>query len=148
MSFEEYHHLNYTDFLIKLEATWQKKCLFSAFFSSLWNSNSRLSALSDAWRISLKLPLDQFISHLFTYAPFCPRSYLRWLVEIKFLKIQNTINQERQMTFMLHETLLFRGGSPEDDVEKGLQPTWLLTKNEWHNQSAMSSISWVGGNNI
>lgn len=31
---------------------------------------------------------------------------------------------------MLHETLLFRGGSPEDDVEKGLQPTWLLTKNK------------------
>lgn len=34
------------------------------------------------------------------------------------------------MTFMLHETLLFRSGGPEDDVKKGLQPTWLLTKNE------------------
>ena len=31
---------------------------------------------------------------------------------------------------MLHETLLFGSGGPENGVEKDLQPALLLTKNE------------------
>lgn len=34
------------------------------------------------------------------------------------------------ITFMLHETLLRGSRGPEDGVEKDLQPTWLLTRNE------------------
>ena len=34
------------------------------------------------------------------------------------------------MVFMLHETLLFGSGGPENGVEKDLQPALLLTKNE------------------
>lgn len=50
------------------------------------------------------------------------------------------------MAFMLYETLLFGSGAPENGVEKDLQPALLLTKNEWHNQLAMSAMS-VGGEN-
>lgn len=34
---------------------------------------------------------------------------------------------------MLHETLLLGSRGPEDGVEKNLQPTWLLTKDECQN---------------
>lgn len=34
---------------------------------------------------------------------------------------------------MLHETLLLGSGGLEDGVEKDLQPTWPLTKNESQN---------------
>lgn len=42
--------------------------------------------------------------------------------------------------------LLFGSGDPENGVEKDLQPALLLTKNEWHNQLAMSAMSGGGEN--
>ena len=58
--------------------------------------------------------------YLFTNVLPCPRNYLRWLIGIKFFKIQNTINKGWQITFMLHETLSVVSGGPEDDAEKAL----------------------------
>lgn len=50
------------------------------------------------------------------------------------------------MISMLHRTLLFGSGGPKDDVEKNLRLTWQLTKNEWHNQLAISATSMEGEN--